>query len=80
MSFDLEFCREGIYTMNTISIELSPQEAGDLLTCLREVTERLRQSEERMSAQDEEFKQRQHEIEATIARISQGADYVERTI
>ena len=40
------------------------------------------QSEERMCRQDEEFKQRQREIEAAIARLSQGVGYgnVERAI
>ncbi len=68
--------------MDTITFELSQQEAGDLLSLLREVTQKIQQSEERMCRQDEEFKQRQREIEAAIARLSQGVGYgnVERAI
>lgn len=64
--------------MSTISIELTPQEASDLRTLLRESIEKLRQANERMSRQDEEFETHKNEAEAVIARLLQDDVHVER--
>lgn len=64
--------------MNTVSIELTPQEASDLRTLLSESIEKLRQANERMSRQDEEFEKHKSEAEAVITRLLQDSIHVER--
>ena len=64
--------------MSTVPIELTPQEASDFRTLIKESVEKLRQSNERMSQKDEEFERYKSEAEAVIARLLQGAIYVER--
>ncbi len=63
--------------MNTISIELSPQEASELLTLLNEGAERFRQANERMSRYEEDFDRYKREAEAVIARLAQEVGHVE---
>ena len=56
--------------METISIQMTPEEAEELRTALEQATEAMRQSNERMDAHEKEFEANQRELKEIIARIA----------
>ena len=56
--------------METISIQMTPEEAEELRTALEQATEAMRQSNERMDMHEKEFEANQRELKEIIARIA----------